>query len=410
VTPYRLVPRHQTPRHQTPQHLAPRELGCLRCAATYPVDDRPEGCPACLSEGCPASVVPRYDPPAQTGALLAAAWAARPPGVWRYRELLPVAEAVTLAEGGTPVLALPRLAARLGLAELWLKDERRNPTGSFKDRFATVAVSRAVAAGARTVAVASSGNGGVAAAAYAARAGLGCVVVAGATLGASWRAAIESYGARLEWTETSAQRWAVLADGVARHGWYPLTNYVDPPVGSNWWGVEGYKTLAYELAERWGWRMPDWVAVPVSRGDGLVGLWRGCAELRQLGLVDRLPRLIAVERYPSLTRALAGGCGYPRPVEPGAGDPPSRAVSIGNRVGTYAALHTLRASGGIAVACDDAAMREMVRAAGAEGVFLELSSAAGLAGIAAARAGGTIGPDEVVVAVGTATGLTDPAP
>ena len=198
----------------------------------------------------------------------------------------------------------------------------------------------------------------------------------------------------------------MVARGVAEQGWYPLTNYLQPPIGSNWWGVEGYKTLAYEIAESLGWSCPDWVALPVSRGDGLLGLWRGFLELRDLGLLPAVPRLLAAERFPSLSTALARELDYPQRV---AGEEVARAVSIGNRVATHAALHAVRGSGGTALACDDRELAGMVRRAGADGIFLELSSAAGLCGVATARAEGLIGPGEVVVAIGTATGLTDPA-
>ena len=384
----------------------PTHLECLRCGAHQPVAELPEGCPACRAAGLPSSVVPRYDLSGVGDPR--AAWAGRPPGVWRYRELLPLpaAGAVSLAEGGTPLVELPRLAAAAGVRRLWLKDERRNPSGSSKDRFNTVAVSRAAAAGATTVALSSSGNGATSAAAYAARAGLACVVVASRHLAEGWRAAVTALGARTVWTETSAERFPVVAAGAAHEGWYPLTNYLQPPIGSNWWGVEGYKTLAYEIAEELGWRCPDWVAAPVSRGDGLLGMWRGFVEMHELGLVPALPRLLAAERFPSLSTALARGLDQPPAVE---GCETSRAVSIGNRVATYGALHVVRASGGTAVACDDGQMREMVYRAGTEGVFLELSSAAGLCAVAVARADGVIGPGDVVIAVGTATGLTDPA-
>jgi len=311
-----------------------------------------------------------------------------------------------MAEGGTPLVELPRLAAAVGVHRLLLKDERRNPSGSFKDRFTTLAVSRAVAARATTVALSSSGNAATSAAAYAARAGLSCVVVASRRMSQGWRAALAALGARLIQTGTSAERYPVVARGVAEQGWYPLTNYLQPPIGSNWWGVEGYKTLAYEIAESLDWSCPDWVALPVSRGDGLLGLWRGFLELRDLGLLPAVPRLLAAERFPSLSTALARELDYPQPV---AGEEVARAVSIGNRVATHAALHAVRGSGGTALACDDRELAGMVRRAGADGIFLELSSAAGLCGVATARAEGLIGPGEVVVAIGTATGLTDPA-
>lgn len=380
---------------------------CIRCGTAYPAAEMPEGCPACLHQGLPAAVAPVYRMEQLNGDELKALWTSRPPGLWRYAELLPVPSdaPVTLMEGATPLLPMPALQRRFGLGEVFLKDERRNPTGSFKDRFFSVCLTRARIVGANTTAIASSGNGGASAAAYAAAAGLASVVIATPRMSPGWRAAITSTGARLLATASSSDRWRLMRMGVENFGWYPLTNYVNPPVGSNWFGVEGYKSIAYEIAEALDWSAPDWVMVPVSRGDGLAGVWRGFVELYELGMIQKLPRMGAVERYPSLSTALERGLPLPPEVQ---GDEPTAAVSIGNRVATYQALHTIRQSGGRAFTCSDHELREMVRVAAGAGVFMELSAAAGLAGAAKLAAQGLGDSRTRVVIIVTASGLTDP--
>lgn len=384
-----------------------QSLRCIRCGTAYPVTEMPEGCPECLVKGTPASVAPEFDLAGVDGTDLLAGWQAQPPGIWRYHELLPVGldARVSLMEGGTPLLPVDRLRDTIGLGDLLVKDERRNPTGSFKDRFFSVAISRAKEAGAEVVTLASSGNGASSAAAYAAAAGLRCVVITTPTITPSWRAAIEATGATLVATATSKERWPLLEIASKELGWYPLTNYIDPPTGSNWYGVEGYKSIAYEIATALDWTVPDWVLFPVSRGDGIWGAWRGFQELQQLGLIDTLPKMGAVERFPSVSTALRDNLDYLPAVETS----PSAAVSIGGDTATYQLLQAVRQSGGTALTCSDDELREMQQTLGQAGIFAELSSAGGLVGARKLVEQGDAGKDSRVVAVVTATGLTDPA-
>jgi threonine synthase len=381
-------------------------LRCIRCNTVYPVAEMPEGCPECLAKGTPASVAPELDLSALDGKALLAGWPSQAPGVWRYHETLPVPldQRVSLMEGGTPLLPLDRLRSDMGLGDLLVKDERRNPTGSFKDRAFSVAMSRAKQSGADVVTLASSGNGASSAAAYAAAAGMKCVVIVTPKITPSWRASIEATGATLIAVETSAERWPLLEIAAKELGWYPLTNYIDPPTGSNWYGTEGYKSIAYEIAASLDWKIPDWVLFPVSRGDGIWGAWRGFQELQQLGLIDALPKMGAVERFPSVSTALRDGLDYLPEVETG----PSAAVSIGGSTATYQLLKAVRESGGTAIICADDELREHQRALGREGIFTELSSAGGLVGARKLVEQGLAGENSRVVAVLTATGLTSP--
>ncbi len=368
---------------------------CLRCGRAAELDDRITGCHRCAAAGFGVPIVPTR----------AGGPAPRKPGVvsaglgamWRWASLLvPVGEPVSLGEGGTPLTEL----TGIGLpGRVLLKDERANPTGSFKDRLASAAVSWSRHRGATTVAVASSGNAGISAAAYAGAAGLRCVVLSTPGLPDPTRAALTALGARLLLTDTGAQRQAALRTGVQRLGWFPLTNYLDPPVSSHPVGVHAYRTIAYEIAEAMDWQVPDWVAVPVSRGDGLFGVWAGFAELAELGWTRAVPRMLAVERFPSLTAALAQQLEQPLPV---AGDSPAQARSISNRQGTVMALQTLRRSAGTAISCDDEQMWSAWRRLATRGILLELASAAALHGATELASRGELKDSATVVLLGTA--------
>lgn len=315
----------------------------------------------------------------------------RPPGpaapghgaMWRWSShLVPVGEPVTLGEGGTPLtgLDLPGLPGRV-----LLKDERANPTGSFKDRLASAVVGRARHLGADTVAVASSGNAGLAVAAYATAAGLRSVLLAAADPGlpAPTAAAATALGSRVVLASSFADRWAAVRTGVEELGWFPVTNYNRPPVASHPSGLLAYRTIAFEIAESLAWEVPDWVVVPVSRGDGLFGIWSGFVELAELGWTRSVPRMLAVERFRSLTDALARGLEQPELV---AVEGPVRARSISDPQASAMAALALRASGGDALCCDDDQLDAAWARLADRGVLLELSSAAVMLGVDALAA------------------------
>ncbi|MFC7546241.1 pyridoxal-phosphate dependent enzyme [Plantactinospora sp. GCM10030261] len=348
---------------------------CPRCALVTPLDDGVTGCPRCAADGVGMPMTPHRaagPPPTRPEPV-------PPPGLgpmWRWAaHLVPVGRPVSLGEGGTPLvnLDLPGVPGRI-----LVKDERANPTGSFKDRLASAAVSRARSLGADTVAVASSGNAGLAVAAYAATAGLDAVLLATGTLPSGTAATVTALGARVYLTETFPDRWTAVRTGVERLGWFPVTNYRLPPVASHPAGVHAYRTIAFEIAESLGWSVPDWVVVPVSRGDGLFGVWSGFVELARLGWTDRVPRMLAVERFPSLTDALARGVDQPvgMPI-----DGPVRATSISDPQGTAMAVHTIRSSGGDVVRCDDEQLAVAWSRLAGRGHLVEFSSAAAAHGV-----------------------------
>jgi threonine synthase len=376
---------------------------CIRCGANYPaaISIDSAGCAACRATA-PANLRPVY----RSGDARPVAGNRAPASLWRYADALPCAveDAVSLGEGLTPLVTAERIGAMIGVPYLTIKDEGRNPTWSHKDRFSTVAVSLARVQGMRVVATASSGNAGASLAAYAAKAGLRCVVTTFPGSAGAMLAQIRKYGATVLPLVAKVDRWTMLAEAQARHGWFVASPCRAPVVGSHPLGIEGYKTIAYEIVEQTG-DAPDWCVLPVCYGDALSGVWAGFQELYAQGVIARLPRLVAAEVHGSLSRALADGSDRleERPL-----GFDSLAVSIGTPRSTYQALKALRESSGRAVPVSNeglVAMQETL--ARSEGVFAELASVTPLIAIARLRREGVIDARDRVVAVVTASGLKD---
>lgn len=302
------------------------------------------------------------------------------------------------------MVACSKIGEAIDLPGLFAKNESLNPTWSFKDRLAAVAVSWARANGRPGIAISSSGNAGAAAAAYAARAGMPCVILTTRGYPGSMQRLMRSYGAMVVATPTGPDRWT-LNRAIAREwGWLPMSNVTNPPVGSHPMGIEGYKSIAFEICEDLAWQPPDAVIVPVAYGDAIAGIHRGFKELLALGLIARLPRLIAAETYPTLTRAIAESA--PGPISTEGGD--SKAFSLGAPRGTYQALRAIRESEGAAAAItDEEAFWAHKELREKEGLFVELSSAYGVAAARRLRAEGTLTKDDRVVILVTSSGLKD---
>ncbi|MGE8319583.1 MAG: pyridoxal-phosphate dependent enzyme [Comamonas sp.] len=367
-------------------------LRCISCGHTADIGDHPRGCPACEARGQPSSFeavyasLPRALRPAASGF----AW-----GDW-----LPFIDGVSLAEGGTPCLPLPAIARELGIARLSAKHEGLNPTGSHKDRMSAQAVSRALEVGADSVVLASSGNAAVSAAAYCAAAGLRCEVATYQNLPAVFATALQRLGARRVAFEHGAQRWEHVRRRVEDDGAFALTNYCRPAVGSPVLGVEGYRAVALECAA--DGCVPDHVLVPTARGDLLWGVYSGFRDLQAAGLVDRLPRIWAVEPFPRLARVLQGASAQAEFA--GA----TGQFSIAGDTVTLQQVHATRRSGGGAVVVDDLqAHRGALRLAQA-GLWVELCAGAGLAALAELRADGRVAAHEHALLLLTAKGDRDP--
>jgi len=381
-------------------------LRCLRCGSRYGPHDYAGDCPKCHPHA-PSNLVVEYEaPPARPRPGPDAS--APGGGLWRYGDLLPVneADAVSLGEGGSPLHRLATLERGIGLETLFAKDETRNPTWSFKDRLACVAVSMAKKLAAPVVVASSTGNAGASVAAYAAKAALPCVVFTATGAVGPLVTQMRVYGATVVAVANKADRWPLMQHAVRHFGWFPTSPFFGPVVGSNPYGIEGYKTLAYEIAEQMDWQVPDCCVLPVCYGDALIGMWRGFEEMLALGWIDRMPRMMAAEIYGSLGAALRDG-GDALPDMPMTHDTVAKSTSATRS--TYQALHVLRASGGAAtVVANEAIMSWQQALARDEGLYVEPASAGAVAAVAQFKASGDIKATDRVAVLLTASGLKDP--
>jgi threonine synthase len=381
-------------------------LQCLRCGRRYPAKGYYQGCADCTGNLC-SNLQPFYDYDAIRCSFDPVIVGKRPSTMWRYHEFLPVdiANAVSIGEGMTPLIRCDRLGTELGLNHLYVKEESRNPTWSFKDRMASVAVSIALEFGAPVIVTSSSGNGGAATAAYSAKAGAPCVVFATPSVPPAMRTLIQIMGAMLVEVPTSADRYTMVKLCVDELGWFPVQNFLDPPIGANPYGIDGYKTIAHEVCEQLGWRAPDVFISPVAQGDDLVGPWRGFKEFHELGITRALPMMIAAEVFGPLQKALEEGWDHVEAVPGG----PTVAISVGGTNSTYQSLKTLQESDGIALSASDEEMMSMQRRLAVnEGIYAEASSVLTLAVAAKLRESGKIGDHDTIVALLTSGGLKHP--
>lgn len=333
-------------------------------------------------------------------------WDARPLGVWRYRELLPIesnADIVSLGEGGTGLHACPRIASILGLRHLHVKNEGENPTGSFKDRGMTVGVTKALQLGAGSVMCASTGNTSASLAAYSARAGLTCyVMIPTGKIAAGKLAQAIVHGAKIveiEGNFDDAMR--LVVDAAKKHGSPCLLNSVNP------FRIEGQKTIAFEIKDQLG-RLPEVIVLPVGNAGNITAVWKGLLELKALGLTDKLPRVIGIqaEKASPIARAFRLGLDHIQPAaEP---ETIATAIRIGSPVNWKRALSAAKDSGGLVETVTDAEILEgQSTLATREGIFVEPASASTIAGVKRLVHEGLIDSDEQVVCITTGTGLKD---
>ncbi|WP_197373266.1 pyridoxal-phosphate dependent enzyme [Mycolicibacterium baixiangningiae] len=326
-------------------------------------------------------------------------------GTFRYRALLPVEPDDSAAgfTAPTPLIPAPELAKALGLNRLWIKDESRGLSWSFKDRAAAMAAAHARSIGATVLVAASTGNAAAATAAHARRAGLIPVVVFARGVDPLMAAFVASYGAHIAVAETKRDRWRLVAEAVTQHAWYPMSNYTDPPVGNNPYAVDGYKPIAYEIFEQLGRRVPDAVYFPVCYGDALAASRRAFAELASIGLTDRVPAHCGGEIYGTVGAALAADTDAVPAAEI---DHPTAATSISAAQSTFQAVQAVRASGGaMHTATEDELAEAGELAVRTEGVLLEVAAAAGLAALTRHRREGRLAADREVVLIASSTGL-----
>ncbi|MFX1563017.1 MAG: threonine synthase [Promethearchaeota archaeon] len=385
-------------------------LRCPKCGTDYPAEAKPY---SCTTPNCGARLNLQYDFAGIQEVITRRALSARPLSVWSYFELLPVkkrSNIVSLGEGGTPLLKSKRLAKTLGVRNLYIKDETRNPTWSFKDRPMTVGVSKAIEHGSSTLASASSGNAAAALAAYCANAGLSCYCFVPDIAPMGKIAQLLLYGAQVvrlrglhKGDDPTVQ---LLRQACEAYGWTPC-----PSFGPfNPYQAEGPKTLAYEIIQQLDWNVPDVAYVQVGAGGLLGGQWRGFTEFKQLDLVKNKPRIVAVQATgcAPLVRAFTSNLPpfeitpweSPHTIAEGLCDPLPWDGDL--------ALAAVRESKGTAVAVeDDLILKAQRLLAKNEGIFAEPTGVTGLAGLIYQLDNGEQDPTETILIEATGGGLKD---
>jgi len=357
----------------------------------------------CLQCGKPLLV--RYDLKAAAISLTKDSLKSRGCDLWRYREVLPVENdenVVSLGEGFTPLLHAGRLGAKLGLRQLYLKDEGQNPTQSFKARGMTAAVSMAKELGARKLAVPSAGNAAGALAAYAARAGLEAHIFMPKDTPRANVIECEQTGAHVTLMDgLITDCGAEVARRKEAEGWFDVSTLKEP------YRIEGKKTMGYELAEQFDWQLPDVIIYPTGGGTGLIGMWKAFDEMEQMGWIGaKRPRMATVQAAgcAPIVRAFEEGKRFADEF------PNAHTTASGLRVpraiGDFLILDALRASGGAAIAVTDEELLEATREIGAaEGIFCAPEGAACLPALKKLIADGAVKPDERVVLFNTGSGV-----
>jgi threonine synthase len=376
-------------------------LECSDCGTKYAASQIHTFCP-----DCQAALISRYDLAAARVTLDRDAIRARPRGMWRWRELLPVFQPqneITLGEGDTPFLRLPRMETSLGLSHLLLKDESSNPTGSFKARGLSAAISKAKELGVEKVIIPTAGNAGGAMAAYAARAGLKAHIFMPKDTPLANIQESRMAGADVVLVDGLISEAAGMAGEKARaEGWFDLSTFKEP------YRLEGKKVMGYEIAEFFEYQLPDVIVYPTGGGTGLVGIWKAIHELAELGWLetDKRPRMVAVQ---------AEGCApVPKAFHEGKdfcdfwlnAQTKASGLRVPKSFADRLILLALRESRGTAVAVSDEAIFEcQSRLAQQEGLFVAPEGAATLAALKELIQQKWVAPDETILLLNTGSGL-----
>src|ERR1700722_2724764 len=374
-------------------------LRCRECGRAYPAEAL-HVCDYCFG---PLEVTYDYERVAAT--MTRERIASGPRSIWRYADLLPVADSapVDLGAGFTPLVRADRLAAELGLGELWIKEDTANPTGSFKDRVVSVALTKARQLGFKVAACASTGNLANSVAAHAARAGMASVVLIPKDLEDAKVTMTAVYGGTVVAVDGSYDEVNRLCAELASE--HPTWAFVNVNVRTYY--AEGSKTLAFEVAEQLGWQAPDHVVVPIASGSQLVKVAKGFAELGKVGLLDEVPSVRVSGAQAAgcspVATAFAEGTDAIRPVKP---KTIAKSLSIGNPADGWYALNTIRQTGGSCAAVTDDEVIEGIRLlARTEGIFAETAGGVTIATLAKLAASGIVRPDERVGAAVQGDGL-----
>ena len=376
-------------------------LECSECGEVFAADQIQTYCKKCL-----APLLAVYNLPAVRKLLDRDEISRLPSGMWRWKELLPVYNPdhiITLGEGDTPLLRVSRLGADLGLRQLYVKDESQNPTGTFKARGLAAAISKATELGIRKVIIPTAGNAGGALAAYAARGGLEASIYMPKDTPQANLIECRIAGAKITLVDGLISDAARLAGEIALlEGWFDVSTFKEP------YRVEGKKIMGYEVAEAYGWQLPDVIVYPTGGGTGLVGMWKAFQELESLGWLEKTsrPRLVAVQAAgcAPVVKAFHSGaqaCEYwdgAHTIASGLRVPKSFADRI--------ILRCLRESSGTAVAVSDGEINEsQKRLAASEGIFAAPEGAATVAAVNILARDGWLKPEERIIIFNTGTGL-----
>jgi len=377
-------------RGDTVSFLRGIEIGSVECPPNSLAFDGPPG----------AFPLARYDLAAIRRAISRDEVHRGPNSLWRYWMLLPVddpAKAWTLNEGYTPLVRL----RQLGIARLWLKDESRNPSGSFKDRAASVAVSRYTELGVRTVALNSTGNASAAWALYAARAGLECICYLPCDGQASTRMQCSMAGSDVRYVEDWPEVGNLVTSECARQGWLNVSALKEP------YRIEGKKTLAYEIAEQLDWRLPDAIGFPTGGGLSAIAMYKGFEELRALGWISDPDPQLVITQYAGCAPIAKAHIEGKSVCEPwGAIDILPGGMKSPRPIAGAAVLSLLRRTrGSAAMVTGEEALAAQSELCRAEGLFLCPEAATTLVGVRKAIASGNLRADARIVVVGTASGL-----
>jgi len=377
-------------------------LDCVDCGERFDAETATHDCPDCGGILDPAYDYDALDVSRET-------FESRPfDSLWRYEELLPFPRetAVSLGEGATPLVECPSLAEAMGVGEVYLKDEGHNPTGTFKDRGQTGALTAAAQHGAHTVALNTAGNAGQSSAAYAARAGMDAHVWLSERAGYTQKAMVEVHGGELHVTEGEiTDAGAAYAERMAEEDdWYSTKTFVTP------YRHETKKSMVYETIEQLDWEVPDAVVYPTGGGVGLVGMHKGAKEFRDLGLTDELPAMYAAqaEGCAPVVRAWEEG----KSIHEAWGDENITTVLNGIAVPDPGAspmiLDALEESDGGAVATsDEAVLDAAIEVAQTEGLEMGATCAAATSGAFELAEEGELGEDDTVVLLNTGAGNKD---
>jgi len=376
-----------------------QEIICPRCDHRFPLSRLLNLCT------CGSPLLVRYDPKKASANFSISSLQGRVSSLWRYRELLPLrvdANLVSLGEGFTPLLPAKSLAGELGLKRLWIKDEAQNPTGSFKDRGLSLAISRAKELGVKKAAIPSAGNAGGSLAAYAARAGIEAHVFMPRDTPIANQIEVQQYGARLTLVDGLINDCGrIINERKTAEGWFDISTLKEP------YRVEGKKTMGYEIAEQLNWTLPDVIIYPTGGGTGLIGMWKAFQEMEELGWIgSKRPRMVSVQASGCAPIVKAFGEGR-ETAEPWQN---AKTVASGLRVpqavADFLMLRALRESNGTALSVSDEEMiAEIPRLGRAEGIFFCPEGAACAAALRRLMQNGWVKPTDEVVLFNTASGL-----